>query len=81
VRFNIVLAVSLFGAMSFIMSIIGLRLGGKLGTATGEHGEVVGAIVLIGISGAMALGWLLPGLALPPGSRPGRTAGGSAASG
>jgi putative Mn2+ efflux pump MntP len=60
VRFNIVLAVTLFGAMSFIMSIIGLKLGGKLGTATGEHGEVVGAIVLIGISGAMAVGWLLP---------------------
>jgi putative Mn2+ efflux pump MntP len=61
VRFNIVLAVTLFGAMSFIMSIIGLKLGGKLGTAAGEHGEVVGAVVLIGISGAMAMGWLLPG--------------------
>jgi putative Mn2+ efflux pump MntP len=65
VRFNIVLAVTLFGAMSFIMSIIGLKLGGKLGTATGEHGEVVGAIVLIGISGAMAVGWLLPGRPSP----------------
>src|ERR1700685_3174608 len=61
VRFNIVLAVTLFGLMSFIMSIIGLKLGGKLGTAAGEHGEVVGAIVLIGIAGAMAMGWLLPG--------------------
>jgi putative Mn2+ efflux pump MntP len=56
VRYPIVL----FGLMSFVMSIIGLKLGGKLGTAAGEHGEVVGAIVLIGISGAMALGWLLP---------------------
>jgi manganese efflux pump family protein len=61
VRYPIVLAVSLFGLMSFVMSIIGLKLGGKLGTAAGEHGEVVGAIVLIGISGAMAMGWLLPG--------------------
>ena len=60
VRYPIVLAVALFGLMSFVMSIIGLRLGGKLGTAAGEHGEVVGAIVLIGISGAMAMGWLLP---------------------
>ena len=59
VRYPIVLAVSLFGLMSFVMSIIGLKLGGKLGTAAGEHGEVVGAIVLIGISGAMAAGWLL----------------------
>jgi manganese efflux pump family protein len=61
VRYPIVLAVALFGFMSFVMSIIGLRLGGKLGTAAGEHGEVVGAIVLIGIAGAMAMGWLLPG--------------------
>jgi manganese efflux pump family protein len=59
VRYPIVLAVTLFGLLSFIMSIIGLKLGGKLGTATGEHGEVVGAVVLIGISGAMAMGWLL----------------------
>ena len=58
VRYPIVLAVTLFGLMSFVMSIIGLKLGGKLGTAAGEHGEVVGAIVLIGISGAMAMGWL-----------------------
>jgi putative Mn2+ efflux pump MntP len=61
VRYSIVLAVTLFGLMSFVMSIIGLKLGGKLGTATGEHGEVVGAIVLVGIAGAMAMGWLLPG--------------------
>jgi putative Mn2+ efflux pump MntP len=60
VRYPIVLAVTLFGLMSFVMSIIGLKLGGKLGKAAGEHGEVVGAIVLIGISGAMAMGWLLP---------------------
>jgi putative Mn2+ efflux pump MntP len=60
VRYPIVLAVTLFGLLSFVMSIIGLKLGGKLGAATGEHGEVVGAIVLIGVSGAMAMGWLLP---------------------
>jgi Putative manganese efflux pump len=59
VRFNIVLAVTLFGAMSFIMSIIGLQLGGKLGTVAGERGELVGAIMLIGLSGVMAAGWLL----------------------
>jgi putative Mn2+ efflux pump MntP len=61
VRYPIVLAVALFGFMSFVMSIIGLQLGAKLGTAAGEHGEVVGAIVLIGIAAAMAMGWLLPG--------------------
>jgi hypothetical protein len=61
VRYPIVLAVALFGLMSFVMSIIGLKLGGRLGAAAGERGELMGAIVLIGISGAMALGWLLPG--------------------
>lgn len=60
VRFPIVVAVTAFGVMSFVMSIIGLKLGGKLGTAAGEHGEVVGGIVLIGVSVAMAAGWLLP---------------------
>jgi manganese efflux pump family protein len=58
VRYPIALAVGLFGLMSFIMSMIGLKVGRKLGTAAGEHGEVAGAIVLIGISGAMAMGWL-----------------------
>jgi manganese efflux pump family protein len=61
VRYPIVLAVTLFGLLSFVMSIIGLQLGAKLGKATGEHGEVVGAIMLLGLSGAMAAGWLLPG--------------------
>jgi putative Mn2+ efflux pump MntP len=72
VRYPIVLAVTLFGLMSFIMSVIGLKLGGKLGAAAGEHGEVVGAIVLIGISGAMALGWLLPASSAATGTPDGR---------
>jgi putative Mn2+ efflux pump MntP len=58
VRYSIVLAVALFGLMSFVMSIIGLKLGAKLGTATGEHGKVVGAVMLLGLSGVMAAGWL-----------------------
>jgi putative Mn2+ efflux pump MntP len=61
VRYPIALAVTLFGVMSFVMSIVGLKLGGRLGAATGEHGEVVGAIVLIAIAAAMAMGWLLRG--------------------
>jgi putative Mn2+ efflux pump MntP len=61
VRYPIALAVTLFGVMSFMMSIVGLKLGGRLGAATGEHGEVVGAIVLIGIAAAMAMSWLLRG--------------------
>jgi putative Mn2+ efflux pump MntP len=60
VRFPILLAVTAFGVMSFVMSIIGLQLGAKLGTVTGERGEVVAAIMLICLSGVMAAGWLLP---------------------
>jgi putative Mn2+ efflux pump MntP len=52
--------VTAFGVMSFVMSIIGLQLGAKLGTVTGERGEVVAAVMLICLSGVMAAGWLLP---------------------
>jgi putative Mn2+ efflux pump MntP len=71
VRFPILLAVTAFGLMSFIMSIIGLQLGAKLGTVTGERGELVAAIMLICLSGVMAAGWLLPGRSLyqPGGGR------------
>jgi putative Mn2+ efflux pump MntP len=62
VRYPIVLAVTLFGLLSFVMSIVGLQLGGKLGTVTGERGEVVAGIMLIGLSGVMAAGWLLSAL-------------------
>jgi manganese efflux pump family protein len=61
VRFPILLAVTAFGVMSFVMSIIGLQLGAKLGTVTGERGEIVAGIMLVCLSGVMAAGWLLPG--------------------
>ncbi len=54
----IAVAVLTFGVTSAIMSIIGLELGAKLGTAAGDHGEVVAGIVLICVSAAMAAGWL-----------------------
>lgn len=58
VRFPILLAVTAFGVMSFVMSIIGLQLGGKLGKVTGDRGEVVAGLMLLGLSGVMAMGWL-----------------------
>jgi len=60
----IAVAVLVFGIASAIMSIIGLELGAKLGKAAGEHGEVVAGIVLIGVAAAMAVGWLLPAVAV-----------------
>jgi manganese efflux pump family protein len=58
VRFPILLAVTAFGLMSFVMSIIGLQLGGKLGRVTGDRGEIVAGLMLLGLSGVMAAGWL-----------------------
>jgi manganese efflux pump family protein len=60
VRFPILLAVTAFGVMSFVMSIIGLQLGGKLGTVVGDRGEIVAGVMLLCLSGVMAAGWLLP---------------------
>ena len=59
-RFPILLAVTAFGLMSFVMSIIGLQLGTKLGTVVGERGQVLAGIMLVRLPGAMAAGWLLP---------------------
>jgi putative Mn2+ efflux pump MntP len=42
------------------MPVIGLKLGRKLGTVTGERDEVVAAVMLVGLFGVMAMGWLLP---------------------
>lgn len=61
VRFPILLAVTAFGVMSFVMSMIGLQLGGKLSAVVGERGEVVAGVMLLCLSGVMAAGWLLPG--------------------
>jgi putative Mn2+ efflux pump MntP len=58
VRFPILLAVTAFGVMCFVMSIAGLKLGGKLGTVAGARGEVVAGIMLVCLSGVMAAGWL-----------------------
>jgi manganese efflux pump family protein len=69
VRFPILLAVTAFGLMSFVMSIIGLQLGAKLGTVVGERGEVLAGIMLVCLSGAMAAGWLLPRPSLLSGAR------------
>ena len=58
VRFPILLAVTAFGLMSFVMSIIGLQLGAKLGTVTGERGDWWPRSCCICLSGVMAAGRL-----------------------
>jgi putative Mn2+ efflux pump MntP len=40
------------------MSLIGLELGNRLGAKTGERGELLGGLVLIGVGIALATGLL-----------------------
>lgn len=76
----IAVAVIVFGVVSVAMSMAGLELGAKLGTAVGDSGRIIAGIALIGVGGAMAAGWLLlpgpirsyaggSGGRLPPSSR------------
>jgi len=46
------------GAVSIAMSLLGLELGHRLGTKTGERGELLGGLVLIGVGVAVAAGVL-----------------------
>jgi manganese efflux pump family protein len=55
---NLVVAVAVIGAVSIAMSLIGLELGNRLGARTGEWGELLGGLVLIGVGIAIAAGVL-----------------------
>jgi len=51
-------AAVIIGAVSVTMSLIGLELGSRIGTKTGERGELAGGLVLIGGGIAVATGAL-----------------------
>jgi manganese efflux pump family protein len=55
---SLIPAVTVIGAISVCLSLIGLELGQRLGTKTGEHGEILGGLVLIGVGVAIATGAL-----------------------
>ena len=55
---NIAVAAVVIGAVSITMSLLGLELGSRLGTRTGDRGELVGGVVLIGVGAAIAAGVL-----------------------
>jgi hypothetical protein len=44
---NLAVAVAVIGAISITMSLLGLEHGNRLGTRTGDRGEVLGGLVLI----------------------------------
>ena len=58
--FHVDLAVAavIIGAVSITMSLAGLELGSRLGAKTGERGEFLGGLVLIGVGLAVASGIL-----------------------
>jgi manganese efflux pump family protein len=55
---SLVLAATVIGAVSVCLSLIGLELGSRLGAKTGEYGEILGGLVLIGVGVAIATGAL-----------------------
>jgi putative Mn2+ efflux pump MntP len=55
---SLLLAAVIIGAVSVSLSLIGLELGNRLGAKTGERGELIGGLVLIGVGIAIATGAL-----------------------
>jgi manganese efflux pump family protein len=55
---NLALAAVVIAVVSVALSLIGLELGNRLGTKTGERGELIGGLVLIGVGIAVASGVL-----------------------
>jgi len=53
---NLAVAAVVIGAVSVTMSLIGLELGSRIGAKTGERGELLGGLVLIGVGVAVASG-------------------------
>jgi putative Mn2+ efflux pump MntP len=55
---SLVVAVVVIGAVSVTLSLAGLELGGRLGARTGDRGELLGGLVLVGVGVAIAAGAL-----------------------
>jgi len=55
---NLAIAAVIIGAVSVSLSLIGLELGNRIGTKTGERGELLGGLVLIAVGIAVATGIL-----------------------
>ena len=55
---SLLLAAVVIGAVSVALSLVGLELGSRLGARTGEYGEYVCGLVLVGVWIALAVGAL-----------------------
>jgi manganese efflux pump family protein len=58
VRVSFIVAASVIGAVSVAMSVVGLELGGRLGSGFEHRGEVIGGAVLTLVGIALAVGLL-----------------------
>jgi putative Mn2+ efflux pump MntP len=57
-RVDLPVAAITIGVVSVTMSLLGLELGDRLGTRTGDWGELLGGLVLIAVGVAVASGIL-----------------------
>jgi len=57
-RVPFVLAAAIIGVVSAALSLIGLELGSRIGTKTGQRGEILGGVILIAVGAAVAAGLL-----------------------
>lgn len=53
---SIPLAAVVIGAVSVVMSLVGLELGARIGVRAGQRGEVLGGLVLVGVGIAIGAG-------------------------
>jgi putative Mn2+ efflux pump MntP len=53
---SILTGAAVFGTVSVVMSLAGLELGARIGHRSGQRGEVIGGVVLIGVGVAIGLG-------------------------
>lgn len=53
---SVVLAAVVIGAVSITMSLIGLELGNRIGTAAGQRGELLGGAILVVVGAVIAAG-------------------------
>lgn len=51
---SLILAAVVIGAVSVVLSLIGLELGSRLGAKTGQRGVLIGGLILIGVGVALA---------------------------
>jgi putative Mn2+ efflux pump MntP len=48
-KLNIIMVITVIGAITFVLSTIGARIGYRLGCHFGERVELIGGIILVGI--------------------------------